>query len=133
MSQKTPAELRKLNPSIYNYDLKYASKVIQGDPDVLNLIPEMDPSKLPLKEGKTLFFTRLWTLLGSLDEKGFGLIGMVKNLVFFEIKWLRHCLQLLISFYCKEVLITRVIRKGLSESWNFIQRRMISVNLQIGH
>jgi len=51
--------------------LKYASKVIQGDPGVLNLIPEIDATKLPLKEGETLFFTRLWTLLGSLDEKGF--------------------------------------------------------------
>lgn len=70
IGQKTPVELKKLKPSIYNYDLKYASKVIQGDPGVLNLIPEIDAAKLPLKEGETLFFTRLWTLLGSLDKKG---------------------------------------------------------------
>lgn len=72
IGQKTPAELKKIKSSIYNYDLKYASKVIQGDPNILNLIQEIDAAKLPLKEGETLFFTRLWTLLGSLDEKGFS-------------------------------------------------------------
>jgi hypothetical protein len=72
IGQKTPVELKKLKPSIYNYDLKYASKIIQGDPNILNFIPEIDASKLPLKEGETLFFTRLWTLLGSLDGKGFS-------------------------------------------------------------
>lgn len=71
IGQKIPVELKKLKPSIHNYDLKYASKVIQGDPNILNLIPEIDATKLSLKEGETLFFTRLWTLLGSLDEKGF--------------------------------------------------------------
>jgi len=72
IGQKTPADLKKLKLSIYNYDLRYATKVIQGNPGVLNLIPEIDATKLPLKEGETLFFTRLWTLLGSLDEKGFS-------------------------------------------------------------
>lgn len=71
IDQKTPAELQKLRPSIYNYDLKYASKVIQGDPNIRDHIPEIDAAKLPLKEGEVLFFTRLWTLLGLLDEKGF--------------------------------------------------------------
>ena len=72
IDQKTPRELRKLHPSIYSYDLKYASKVIDGDCSLLNLIPEIDPSTLPLKEGDILFFTRLWTLLGLLDKKGFN-------------------------------------------------------------
>ncbi|MFC1542949.1 hypothetical protein ACFL4K_00230 [Candidatus Neomarinimicrobiota bacterium] len=71
VGQKTTAQLARLKPSIYNYDLKYASKVIWGDADVLNLIPEMDPALLPLKEAETLFFTRLWTFLGSLEEGGF--------------------------------------------------------------
>ena len=71
IGQKTLAELKKTKSSIYNYDLKYASKVIQGDSDILNLIPEIDATKLPLKEGETLFFTRLWTILGSLGGKGF--------------------------------------------------------------
>ncbi len=70
ISQKTPEELKKLRPSIYNFDLKYASNVIRGDSSVLKLIPEIEVKKLPLKEGEVLFFTRLWTFLGSLDEKG---------------------------------------------------------------
>jgi len=71
IAQKTPRELKKLRLSIYNYDLKYASKVIDGDYSILKLIPNFDASKLPLKEGEILFFTRLWTLLGCLNEKGF--------------------------------------------------------------
>ena len=84
IGQKTPAELKKLKPSIYNYDLKYASKVIQGDSNILNLIPEIDAAKLPLKEGETLFFTRLWTLLGSLDEKGFSVERVGEESRFFR-------------------------------------------------
>lgn len=68
------SRLRRLRPTIYNYDLKYGSKVIKGDKNVLSLIPEMDATKLPLKEGETLFFTRIWTLLGSLHENGFEII-----------------------------------------------------------
>ncbi len=71
ITQKTPQELKKLRLSIYNYDLKYVSKVIGGDYSILKLIPNFDASKLPLKEGEILFFTRLWTLLGCLNEKGF--------------------------------------------------------------
>lgn len=71
IGQKTPKELQNSRPSIYNYDLKHASKVIQGDSNILSLIPEIDATKLALKEGEILFFTRLWTLLGSLDGKGF--------------------------------------------------------------
>ena len=71
ITQKTPQELKRLRLSIYNYDLKYASKVIDGDYSILKLIPNFDASKLPLKEGEILFFTRLWALLGCLNEKGF--------------------------------------------------------------
>ncbi|MCK4577729.1 MAG: nucleotidyltransferase domain-containing protein [Candidatus Marinimicrobia bacterium] len=71
IGQKTPVQLARLKPSIFNYDLKHASKVIWGDPTVLDLIPDMDPARLPLKDTETLFFTRLWTFLGSLDRDGF--------------------------------------------------------------
>lgn len=71
IAQKTPQELKRLRLSIYNYDLKYASKVVDGDYSILKIIPNFDASKLPLKEGEILFFTRLWTLLGCLNEKGF--------------------------------------------------------------
>ena len=68
--QLHPGELSSLRLSIKNYDLKYASKVIYGDVSILELIPEMDVTKMPLVEGEILFFTRLWTLLGCLDSKG---------------------------------------------------------------
>ncbi|MDD5014029.1 MAG: hypothetical protein PHW73_02860 [Atribacterota bacterium] len=71
ITQKTPQELKKLGLSIFNYDLKYASKVIDGDDSILKLISNFNASKLPLKEGEILFFTRLWALVGSFDERGF--------------------------------------------------------------
>lgn len=70
IGQSTPDELRTFRPSIYSYDLKHAGKVIEGDESVLNNIPDMKSSELSLREGEILFFTRLWTLLGSLDVKG---------------------------------------------------------------
>jgi hypothetical protein len=69
---KTIPDLQKMQPSIYNYDLKYASKVIYGDMNFRDFIPSMDSSTLPLREIETLYFTRLWTLLGSIDENGFS-------------------------------------------------------------
>ena len=72
LGQKTRRQLTHLKPSIYNYDLKYASTVIYGDPAILGVIPPMDPTRLPLREALTLFITRLWTFLGSLDEAGLG-------------------------------------------------------------
>ena len=68
--QLRPGELSSLRLSIKNYDLKYASKVIYKDENILKLMPEMDATKMPLVEGEILFFTRLWTLLGCLDSKG---------------------------------------------------------------
>ena len=73
ISQKSTKELNKLCPSIFNYDLKYATKVIYGDESILSLIPSMQSSELPLVEGEVLFITRLWTLLGCLDDKGFNI------------------------------------------------------------
>jgi len=71
IGQKTPKELKKLRPSIYNYDLKYASKVIYGEEYILDQIPHIDVSKLPLEEGNILFKVRIWTFIGSLDVNGF--------------------------------------------------------------
>jgi len=69
--QMTRQELRRCRLSVFNYDLKYASKVIDGDESIRNDIPDMDAAELGLVEAETLFFTRLWTLLGSLDKYGF--------------------------------------------------------------
>lgn len=65
-----PEELPKLRSSILNYDLRNASKVIFGDPTITNNIPEINRKTLPTIEIQTLFFTRLYTLIGSLGEKG---------------------------------------------------------------
>lgn len=72
-----PNSLRLFKPSIFNYDLKYASKVIYGNPDILDNIPRLDSDDLPLKEVETLFFTRLYALIGSVDEKSilYGIVG----------------------------------------------------------
>lgn len=70
LTQLSHAQMKRLRPTIKNYDLKYGSKVIEGDPSVLNLIPAMSSSSLPLTEVQTLFFTRLYTIIGSLGEGG---------------------------------------------------------------
>lgn len=71
LGQSTVEELKKLGLSIYSYDLKYGSKVIYGDKGVLEKIPTLSSKKIPLKEIETLYFTRLWTLLGSLGVNGY--------------------------------------------------------------
>lgn len=71
LSQKYATQLSKLKPSIYNYDLKYASATIYGDRSLVDRIPNFDPSEIPTREILTLFVTRLWTFLGSLRRDGF--------------------------------------------------------------
>jgi len=72
IDQYTVDGLRNLRPSIKSYDLKYASRVIAGDDKILECIPEIDGSKLSLKEVEVLYFTRLYTLIGSLKLGGFN-------------------------------------------------------------
>jgi hypothetical protein len=81
---KTVLELKTLGPSIFNYDLKFGSTVIYGEPDILDFIPFIDPNRLPLREVETLYFTRLWTLLGSLDERGLSIAREGENVRFFR-------------------------------------------------
>jgi hypothetical protein len=66
-------KLSGLRPTIFSYDLKYASTVVYGDQDVVRLIPDMHAESLSMKESEQLFFTRLWTLLGCLDEEGLSI------------------------------------------------------------
>lgn len=51
--------------TIFNYDLKYGSKVIYGDERILELIPINQKSKINVKDLEVLFNTRLWTFYGS--------------------------------------------------------------------
>jgi len=69
ISVYTIAQLRKLRYTMYHYDLKYGSQVIHGDPEVLSLIPPMDPARMPLSEAETEFYTRLWCFLGPFSAR----------------------------------------------------------------
>jgi hypothetical protein len=62
-------KLQKLKTSIYSYDLKYGGIVFFGNPEILNLIPRMVASKIPLIDGEYLFITRLWTFLGPFSTE----------------------------------------------------------------
>ena len=62
-------DLAKLPYTQFNYDLKYGGYVFYGTSQILAEIPEMDPSKMPLIEGKILLFNRLVCLLESFSEE----------------------------------------------------------------
>lgn len=64
ITPRSPAVLRRLPVTMYNYDLKYGSYVLYGDPTILDQIPPMDPARIPLVEAELQFFTRLWCFLG---------------------------------------------------------------------
>jgi len=67
ISQKTIPKLKKLKPIIFNFDLKYGSKVIWGDKNVFNHIPNFTSNQLTLWDAETLYFTRLFPFFGSLN------------------------------------------------------------------
>ena len=69
LKQKPPWQLRVMPARIYTHDLRAGSSVIDGDPEVLGLVREVDPAKLSLREAETLFFTRLWTLTGGVQSR----------------------------------------------------------------
>tara|TARA_B110000240_G_scaffold95217_1_gene107917 strand:- start:1863 stop:2954 length:1092 start_codon:yes stop_codon:yes gene_type:complete len=78
ISQKSVDDLKQLKSSIFNFDLKYGSTVIWGNKEILQYIPAFESNKLSLKEGETLYFTRIWTFLGSLPINAFK-TGVSKN------------------------------------------------------
>ena len=65
VTPRSPAALSRLPLTMYNYDLKYGSRVLYGDPAILDQIPSMDPRRMPLVEAELQFFTRLWCFLGA--------------------------------------------------------------------
>lgn len=71
LSQISPSKLKRLRPTIFNFDLKYGSSVIWGDEHIFNLIPAYRPEEITLEDAEKLYFTRLFTFLGSLDINGF--------------------------------------------------------------
>ena len=52
----------------YIYDLKYGGQIIYGPNNLLDAIPDMHHSEMPLCEGEKLLHTRLWCFLGAYDS-----------------------------------------------------------------
>ncbi len=71
LSQATVRNLQAFPPTIYSYDLKYGSTMIRGDENVLENIPVSFPEEITLKDVEILYFTRLYTFMGSLPRTGF--------------------------------------------------------------
>ena len=74
-------DLIKTKNSIFGYDLKHGSTVIYGNPKILEIIPKLN-NNIDLHEGEILFFTRLWTFIGS--------IGSIKSVVGEESRFFRN-------------------------------------------
>ena len=69
----TISKLKRLYPTIFNYDLKYGSKVIYGDKNILDLIPEMDVMDTWMTSSVTTKINddyNSMNLLHSFSEKG---------------------------------------------------------------
>jgi hypothetical protein len=66
------SKLGKLQPTVFNYDIKYGSQVIYGDKSVLDKIPNYEPEDVPLWEGIRLLFNRMAGMLGGLSIEYFS-------------------------------------------------------------
>ena len=82
LSQIRLNKLKKLKNSIFNYDLKNASKVLYGNKKLQNLIPNLKPSEIPLKDIDILFKTRLWTIVGCFEDTSFKNLYGSKSIFF---------------------------------------------------
>jgi len=67
-----PKQLASLPPTMFNYDMKYGSKVIYGDRTVLDKIPNYSPKDVPLWEGVRLLFNRMAGMLGGISIEHFS-------------------------------------------------------------
>ena len=56
-------ELPKLGPTMFTFDLRYGSRVVHGDPALLEAVPRYASAAIPLNEGLTLLFNRVAGLL----------------------------------------------------------------------
>lgn len=52
-----------LPPTVFNVDLRYGSRLVWGDPAVLERLPAFAPEDIPLVEAKALLFNRMVCLL----------------------------------------------------------------------
>lgn len=61
--------LRKLKPTIHNYDLVFGSKVVFGDTNIVKKCKTILPQSITKKDIMVLYKTRIWTFLGSWDGR----------------------------------------------------------------
>ncbi|ELH7810907.1 nucleotidyltransferase domain-containing protein [Vibrio harveyi] len=84
ISIKPKRALRKLKATIFNFDLKNGSRVIYGDFNILNEIPNIRASDIGYRDVRILFYTRIITLIGCCKVNDFkvGLIDPEKAMFF---------------------------------------------------
>ena len=70
ITQYTVKELLNSKKSVFFYDLKYSSTIIQGDKNILKNIKEFEKKEINYNEIKILFTSRIWTFLGCFDKSG---------------------------------------------------------------
>ena len=70
ITQYTVKELVNSKKSVFFYDLKYSSTIIQGDKNILKNIKEFKKKEINYNEIKILFKSRIWTFLGCFDKSG---------------------------------------------------------------
>jgi predicted nucleotidyltransferase len=61
------SELTKLEPTVFNFDLKHGSQVLFGDRDLLQKVPHFEEADLPPWEGLQLLFNRTAGLLSAVS------------------------------------------------------------------
>lgn len=57
------SRLSTLPFTMFNYDMKYGGYVFYGPPQILDVIPTMNPHEMPLEQGQVLLFNRLICML----------------------------------------------------------------------
>ena len=81
-TQYTISQLKRSNKSVFFYDLKYSSTILNGDKNILSNIPNFSNKKIEYNEIKILFTSRIWCFLGCFDEKGIGPLNGFKSAFF---------------------------------------------------
>lgn len=99
-----PKQLKKLSPTIKNYDLLHASTVIYGDKNIFESIPDVDSKKIGEYDIVTLYKTRIWTFLGSWKGDFHSLVG--DEAVFFKNQMAKSILAACDMLLVKDKLYT---------------------------
>lgn len=63
------SQMPELPYTMFNYDMKYGGYIFWGEKNILREVPDYDPKKMPLVEGKILLFNRMICLLESYSDE----------------------------------------------------------------